>query len=137
MQESQKKDFKCEQLKGMKSSASKKNGKSQKRCFCSYFVSLFRETSMQSSCLQRIIVYQNNICQILDADIYINPKGGQELYDKQYFTDHGIQLYFIDSIFYPYKQFKNEFVGGLSMLDILMFNSKESISEMLDKYRLI
>ena len=77
------------------------------------------------------------ICQILDADIYINPKGGQELYDKQYFTDHGIQLYFIDSIFYPYKQFKNEFVGGLSMLDILMFNSKESISEMLDKYRLI
>lgn len=28
-------------LKGMKSSASKKIEKSQKRCFCSYFVSLF------------------------------------------------------------------------------------------------
>ena len=72
MQESQKKDFKCEQLKGMKSSASKKNGKSQKRCFCSYFVSLFRETSMQNSCLQRIIVYQNNICQIFSYRIKLN-----------------------------------------------------------------
>ena len=65
IQESRKKDFECEQLKGMKSSANKKIGKSQKRCFCSYFVSLFRETSMQNPCLQRVIIYQNNISQVV------------------------------------------------------------------------
>lgn len=93
MQESQKKDFKCEQLKGMKSSASKKNGKSQKRCFCSYFVSLFRETSMQSSCLQRIIVYQNNIYQIfarnaLRSYVYII---GEKLPDRLLFSEIQLQ----------------------------------------------
>lgn len=72
MQESWKNDVECEQLKGMKSSASKKIGKSQKRCFCSCFVSLFRETSMQSSCLQRVIIYQNNIYQILNRDNILN-----------------------------------------------------------------
>lgn len=37
MQESLKKDFECEQLKGMKSSASKKDGKSQKKMFLFLF----------------------------------------------------------------------------------------------------
>lgn len=77
------------------------------------------------------------ICQLLGADVYINPKGGQELYDKSYFTEHRVQLYFIDPMFSSYKQFKNNFIAGLSILDVLMFNSKESISEMLDNYRLI
>ena len=77
------------------------------------------------------------ICQVLGANIYINPIGGQELYDRTYFGEKSIQLYFINSMFTPYKQFKNEFVAGLSMLDILMFNSKEVINEMLDNYKLI
>ena len=77
------------------------------------------------------------ICQVLGANIYINPIGGQELYDRTYFWEKSIQLYFINSMFTPYKQFKNEFVAGLSMLDILMFNSKEVINEMLDNYKLI
>ena len=79
MQESQKKDFKCEQLKGMKSSASKKNGKSQKRCFCSYFVSLFRETSIQSTCVQRIIVDQNNMYQIQQSWLAIYPQSPKSI----------------------------------------------------------
>ena len=94
-------------------------------------------SSIKKNNLNRGQVKIMEICQLLGADAYINPKGGQELYDKSYFADHNVQLHFIDPMFSSYKQFKNEFVEGLSMLDVLMFNSKESISEMLDNYRLI
>lgn len=36
-----------------------------------------------------------------------------------------------------YKQFGNEFVPNLSILDVMMFNSAEEINEMLDKFELI
>ncbi len=35
-----------------------------------------------------------------------------------------------------YKQFNNEFVPWLSIIDVMMFNSKEQIQEYLNKYTL-
>jgi hypothetical protein len=35
-----------------------------------------------------------------------------------------------------YKQFNNEFIPYLSIIDIMMFNSREGIKEMLEKYKL-
>jgi hypothetical protein len=44
---------------------------------------------------------------------------------------------FIKSRPIEYKQYKNDFVPWLSMIDVLMFNSKEQIKEFLDNYELV
>ena len=69
-----------------------------------------------------------------DGTTYINAIGGQALYKKDEFAKHGITLKFIHSHCREYNQFKHKFVPGLSIIDVIMFNSKEQISQMLDEY---
>lgn len=78
-----------------------------------------------------------NICEIEQATTYINAIGGQELYDKNEFASHSIDLKFIKSKPIIYPQFKNEFVPWLSIIDVLMFNDNEQINKMLNAYELI
>jgi len=77
------------------------------------------------------------ICKENGADTYINSYGGQELYSKSEFYEKGIALHFIKNNLPVYKQFKDDFVPGLSIIDVLMFNSKDEIKEMLNHYELI
>ncbi len=60
-----------------------------------------------------------------------------ELYSKDIFLEYDIELLFIQAEKSVYKQFSDEFVPFLSMIDILMFNSKETIKDFLDQYSLI
>ncbi|PIX07001.1 MAG: hypothetical protein COZ76_05850 [Flavobacteriales bacterium CG_4_8_14_3_um_filter_35_10] len=78
-----------------------------------------------------------DICLQKKAQMYINPIGGAELYDKQVFMKNNIQLNFIQSEKIEYKQFNNEFVPWLSIIDLLMFNSKDEVRDLLSKYSLI
>lgn len=78
-----------------------------------------------------------HICKMLGGTQYINAIGGQELYNFEDFKKNGLELSFLKTEFTPYKQFKNEFIPGLSMIDILMFNSPEQIKQMLNDYTLI
>ena len=57
-----------------------------------------------------------------NAKTYINAIGGMQLYSKEVFQDKGIELKFIKSQPFEYKQFDAPFVPWLSMLDVLMFN---------------
>ncbi|MCT7584001.1 WbqC family protein [Aliarcobacter butzleri] len=77
------------------------------------------------------------MCNILKADKYINAIGGQELYNKEIFKENGIELNFLKTELVEYKQFKNDFVPYLSIIDILMFNSKDEIKNMLNRYELV
>lgn len=77
------------------------------------------------------------ICKSLHAHTYINAIGGIELYDTKTFKEQNIYLKFIKSNPIIYKQFNNNFVSWLSILDILMFNSVENISQMLNQHTLI
>ncbi|MDX9746405.1 MAG: WbqC family protein [Syntrophales bacterium] len=77
------------------------------------------------------------ICKRLDADVYINAIGGQELYSKEDFARQAIELYFIKSLPIEYKQFSNEFVPWLSIIDVLMFNSIEQVKNMLIRCELV
>lgn len=74
------------------------------------------------------------ICKNLNADIYINAIGGQDLYVAEAFRNKGIELRFIKTKPVEYKQFDNEFVPWLSIIDVMMFNSKEEIIKMLGLY---
>ena len=77
------------------------------------------------------------ICKQLNTKTYINAIGGIELYKKEDFKQQDIELKFIKTLPIKYKQFNNEFVPWLSILDVLMFNSAEEVNEMLDEYELI
>ncbi|WP_035789373.1 WbqC family protein [Butyrivibrio sp. XBB1001] len=78
-----------------------------------------------------------DICKRRDADIYINAIGGQHLYDYSHFASNGITLRFINSAPIVYKQFDNDFCPNLSIIDVMMFNSVETIKKYLDSYTLI
>lgn len=77
------------------------------------------------------------ICQLLSADRYINPIGGQEIYNRELFLNNNIELRFIQSKEYSYAQFDNSFVPWLSIIDILMFNSPHDIGKMMESYDLV
>lgn len=61
-----------------------------------------------------------DICNREEAGIYINPQGGQTLYDAEAFRSAGIDLRFIVMRPLPYKQRGVEFVPYLSIIDALM-----------------
>ena len=75
--------------------------------------------------------------KILNATGYINSIGGIELYDKEVFSQNDINLSFLKTHEISYKQFNNEFIPNLSIIDILMFNSKDKIKNMLNQFQLI
>jgi hypothetical protein len=70
------------------------------------------------------------------CDSYINSSGGIELYEKCYFAAQGVDLKFIYPELLPYRQYGREFIAGLSIIDVLMFNSRDRVIEMLRDYRL-
>lgn len=75
------------------------------------------------------------ICEILGADTYYNAIGGQNLYDKKEFSEHGIVLNFVDTIPKVYSQLRTkEFVPYLSMIDVLMNNTKDEVNDLLDSF---
>ena len=78
-----------------------------------------------------------NICKILKATEYYNAIGGQELYSFDKFKEEKIQLKFLKTKDIKYKQLDNEFISNLSILDVLMFNSKEEVKKMLNSYSII
>ena len=77
-----------------------------------------------------------HINEILGSDMYLNAIGGKELYSREAFSEHGIELRFLKMNNIEYKQFSNEFVPGLSIIDVLMFNSVETIRGFLNEYSL-
>lgn len=78
-----------------------------------------------------------DICKARKATKYINAIGGQDLYDKSSFKKEGIELSFIKTNPIEYKQFNNKFEPWLSIIDLLMFNSKEDLNKHINNYSLI
>jgi hypothetical protein len=78
------------------------------------------------------------LCKTVGASTYVNAIGGMGLYSQDAFREKGIELKFIQAKPFEYLQFGNEFVPWLSIVDVMMFNSIETIKEFLDlKYELI
>jgi hypothetical protein len=77
------------------------------------------------------------ITKTLNCDTYINSINGMKLYDSSYFSQQGIQLQFIKPQLETYTQFEYDFVPGLSIIDVLMFNSVPETLNLLTKYELV
>lgn len=79
-----------------------------------------------------------NICKAIgNVNEYWNPPGGQSFFDPKKYEAAGIQLKFQNINLLPYSQRRDTFEPGLSIIDVLMFNSKETINDMLDNYNFI
>lgn len=77
------------------------------------------------------------ICKTEGTNNYVNPSGGVELYDRKHFSENGIQLDFIETLNYEYKQFTGEFEPHLSIIDVLMHNGVAKTKEMIYNYKVI
>lgn len=107
---------------------------------CKYIgidTTLIMSSSLDKNCQLKGQSKILDICSVLGATHYYNAIGGQELYDYNEFLKNGIELRFLETNDMKYKQFGNEFYSNLSIIDVMMFNSKEEISQMLTKFSLI
>ena len=77
------------------------------------------------------------ITKNMNYNKYVNSIGGQDLYNKEYFKARGVQLDFVQPKLTEYKQYNDNFVPGLSIIDILMFNDKKVVKEMMKSYTLL
>jgi hypothetical protein len=78
------------------------------------------------------------LCKAANADTYINTIGGVELYAKDDFRIQGIDLQFIKARPFEYPQFGAPFVPWLSIVDVLMFNSLNTVRSYINEnYELI
>lgn len=78
------------------------------------------------------------LCAAVGASTYVNAIGGMELYSKETFLEKGIELKFIKSKPFEYVQFCDEFVPWLSIIDVMMFNSREeTLASITGNYDLI
>jgi hypothetical protein len=72
-----------------------------------------------------------DICTRECATEYYNLPGGRELYSAQEFAEQNVALHFIQPKLEPYLQFTEQFQPGLSIVDVLMFNDRERVREMI------
>lgn len=75
-----------------------------------------------------------DICRREGATEYFNLPGGVALYDKEAFADVGIDLRFLQPKPSAYRQFDCPFVPWLSIIDVLMFNDRDTVRAMLNHY---
>lgn len=81
-----------------------------------------------------------NICKAIPfVTEYWNPPGGMSFFDPAKYEKEKIELKFLRMNLNSYSQRRGNqsFVSGLSVLDVMMFNSIEEIHHMLDDYELL
>lgn len=75
---------------------------------------------------------------LINEGIYINAPNGKAFYSTKKYKAHGVELRFMKNNLREYKQLGNqEFIPGLSIIDVMMFNSVEEIRSMLQDYTYI
>lgn len=78
-----------------------------------------------------------SICEEMGASHYINVPGGKALYDQPSFTARALQLSFIQPSAVSYQQFGSQFVPNLSIIDVMMFNSRDQCTKLLEEWDLV
>jgi hypothetical protein len=79
-----------------------------------------------------------DLCVRAKATEYINLPGGKGLYESAAFSEHDVRLAFIEPKLSPYPQQQNSgFLAGLSIIDVLMNNSVESVQQLVSDYTIV
>ncbi len=78
-----------------------------------------------------------DICKKAGAAHYINLCGGKRLYRYENFRKHELNLQFIETMPYTYRQFLDNFIPHLSIIDVLMHQSLAEIRALLRNHQLV
>ena len=79
-----------------------------------------------------------NICKAMgNVNEYWNPEGGITFFNKDKYINENIDIKFLKIYLNNYNQRRNNFEEGLSIIDVMMFNSTKEIIEMMDNYTFI
>lgn len=79
-----------------------------------------------------------DICLKEKASRYVNLVGGQELYGRDHFSREGIDLCFLQMKPIHYlQQSTHPFIPGLSIIDVLMNNSKDQLKYLIQSYEIL
>lgn len=79
-----------------------------------------------------------SICKAIDGvNEYWNPIGGTSFFDRQKYEKQGIKILFQEMNLLEYNQKLPYFEAGLSIIDVLMFNSTEDVVKLMDSYKLV
>lgn len=73
------------------------------------------------------------IANALQATSYINPVDGRGIFRPEEFEDVGVELLFLSNALSPYSQRNDQFIPGLSILDVLMFNSLDDTRKRIEQ----
>jgi hypothetical protein len=74
------------------------------------------------------------ICRLVGAKSYLNPVGGKALFDPKKFEDIGVSLGFLSMAEFKYDTKPLQFVPDLSIIDVLMWNSLETVRGAIKMY---
>lgn len=74
------------------------------------------------------------ISKHMKATEYINPEGGKTFFNVEKYQNENISIKFLKQELRPYKQFTDEFTPGMSIIDVLMFNSINDTKELINAY---
>lgn len=101
-------------------------------------ISLFSEMNVTIEDVTSADEWALAICKKIEGVTeYWNPPGGKSFFDVDKYKKSNIDIKFQQIELSSYKQKQEEFIPGLSILDVIMFNSKWEINEMLDRYYFI
>ena len=99
-------------------------------------IRLLSEVSARWDCRAPEVIHRT--CEYFGITNYINSITGTKYYDKESFREMGINLQFLrrnDDI--RYKQRCADFVPDLSIIDPMMYCSREELHDMLDRYHFV
>lgn len=100
---------------------------------------IFSEMNLEIEAVNAPDEWALNICKAMGYKEYWNPPGGIEFFDGKKYESAGIDLKFhkINIQPYPQRRGPENIETGLSIIDVMMFNSPEQIKEMLDDFELL
>ena len=108
---------------------------------CEYLSLPFRYEVYSEMCMPEFRIekpgdWALKISEHLGVSEYCNPPGGIDLFPREEWNNKGVKLTFLESNLPWYSQRREESIMGLSILDVMLFNSPEEASRMIRDYTL-
>lgn len=99
--------------------------------------SIFSQMEIRTDNVEHAGQWALNIADAMDADEYVNPPGSYGIFNESEFRERSIELRFLKSNLSPYVQRRGHFISGLSIVDVMMWNDKAEITELLRDYEIV
>jgi hypothetical protein len=104
---------------------------------CDYLGITFNCTNLSEMSLELPVIqhpgqWALEISCALGADVYLNPPGGRDIFRADEWKDRNIRLGFTNLVSFVYPTRHYSFIEHLSIIDVLMWNSPETVKAYLD-----